>query len=230
MVLRNVGILPHHYGVTTQKTSTLIFTHLLTHSMVQDIIWKANSHSGQIIACFLYGTRRFITVLTKICLRTLSWVSRIQFAPSILISLRSVLMLSSHLCLCLPSGLSPSDFFLNCPLLPYGVEGFLLVNLRQLVGLLGRVISPTQVLYLHTGQHNTEKRRHTSMPRAGFESAISTFKRPKTVLALDCSAIETGWLLFQEQLKEFFPDTSTSPDYCEDSLRFGYFLSELKME
>jgi hypothetical protein len=83
-------------------------------------------------------------------------------------------------------------FFLNRPLLPYGVEGFLLVNLRELVGLLGRVIGPTQGLYLHTGQHNTEKRRHTSMPRAGFKSAISTSERPKTVLASDRSAIETG--------------------------------------
>jgi len=37
-----------------------------------------------------------------------------------------------------------------------------------MVGLLGWVIGPTQGLYLHTGQHNTHKRRHTSMPRAVF--------------------------------------------------------------
>jgi hypothetical protein len=83
------------------------------------------------------------------------------------------------------------SFFLDCPLLPYGVEGFLLVNLiRLLVGLLGRAISPTQGLYLHTGQHNTEKCRHTSMPRAGFGPAISTFERPITVPASDRSATE----------------------------------------
>jgi hypothetical protein len=87
------------------------------------------------------------------------------------------------------------SLFLNRPLLPYGVEGFLLVNLiRKSVGLLGRVIGPTQGLYLHTGQHNTEKRRHTSMPRAGFEHAISTFERPKTVLASDRLAIECYYL------------------------------------
>jgi hypothetical protein len=63
---------------------------------------------------------------------------------------------------------------------------------RQLVGLLGRVIGPTQGLYLHIEQHNTEKRRYTSMPRAGFEPAISTFERPKTVLGSDRSAIQTG--------------------------------------
>jgi hypothetical protein len=48
---------------------------------------------------------------------------------------------------------------------------------RHLVGLLGWWISPTQGLYRHTGQHNTETRRRTFMPRAGFEPAISMFKR-----------------------------------------------------
>jgi hypothetical protein len=40
---------------------------------------------------------------------------------------------------------------------------------NHLVGLLGWGISPTQGLYRHTGQHNPETRRHTSMPQAGFE-------------------------------------------------------------
>jgi hypothetical protein len=31
------------------------------------------------------------------------------------------------------------------------------------------------------------------MPRAGFETAIPMFEQPKTVLALDRSAIETGY-------------------------------------
>jgi hypothetical protein len=40
----------------------------------------------------------------------------------------------------------------------------------QTVGLLGRVIRPSQGLYLHTGQHKQNKRKHTqtSMPRVGF--------------------------------------------------------------
>jgi hypothetical protein len=33
------------------------------------------------------------------------------------------------------------------------------------------------------------------MPRPGFEPAISMFERPKTVLALDRAAIETGYNL-----------------------------------
>jgi hypothetical protein len=72
-----------------------------------------------------YGTRRFITVFTKARPWTLSWASRIQFAPSIPISLRSILMLSSHLCLGLPSGLSGLIHWLALqnfvPLLGYAV-------------------------------------------------------------------------------------------------------------
>jgi hypothetical protein len=44
----------------------------------------------------------------------------------------------------------------------------------------------------YTGQHNTERRRHTSVPRAGFEPAIPMFEWPKTVLDLDRAAIEPG--------------------------------------
>jgi hypothetical protein len=67
------------------------------YSMVQDIIWKADCHSAcQKLSCFLYGTRRFITVFTKAHHWTLSRDSRILFAPLIPISLRSILMSSSH--------------------------------------------------------------------------------------------------------------------------------------
>jgi len=44
----------------------------------------------------------------------------------------------------------------------------------------------------YRGQHNTDKHRHTSMPQAGFEPAIPMFEWLKTVLALDCVAVETG--------------------------------------
>jgi hypothetical protein len=52
---------------------------------VQGIIWKADWHSFcQNISCFLYETRRCVTVFTKACHWTLSWASRIKFVPSIL--------------------------------------------------------------------------------------------------------------------------------------------------
>jgi hypothetical protein len=76
---------------------------------VQDIILKADSHSScQKIGCFLCGTRRSITVLTKSSYWTLFWASQMHFIPSIPVSLRSILMLSSHLRLRLPKGLFPS--------------------------------------------------------------------------------------------------------------------------
>jgi hypothetical protein len=56
------------------------------------------------------------------------------------------------------------------------------------VRLLGRMISRTQGLYLHTGQHNKEKRGYASMPRTGFEPAIPVLERSKTVRASDRAA------------------------------------------
>jgi hypothetical protein len=91
-------------------TDTYLLTYLLAYSLthsVQDTIWKADSNSAcQTIACFIYGTRRF--VFTKARQSTLSWASRIQFTPSIPISIKPILMLSSHLRLGLPRGLLPS--------------------------------------------------------------------------------------------------------------------------
>jgi hypothetical protein len=54
--------------------------YLLAHSMVQDILWKTDSHSAcQTIACFLYGTRRFIDVLTKARHWILSWANTLRW-------------------------------------------------------------------------------------------------------------------------------------------------------
>ena len=55
-----------------------------------------------------YGTRRFITALTSA--RHQSWASSIQSTHPHPTSRRSILILSSHLCLGLPSGLLPSGF------------------------------------------------------------------------------------------------------------------------
>jgi hypothetical protein len=62
------------------------------------------------------------------------------------------------------------------------------------IGLLGRVISSSQGLYLNTGQHKRRKTHthQTTMPWVGFEPAIPAFERVKTVHALDRSATVTG--------------------------------------
>jgi hypothetical protein len=57
-----------------------------------------------------YGTRRFITVFTRARHLSLSWARLIQSMPPHPPSRRSILILSSHLRLGLPSGLLPSGF------------------------------------------------------------------------------------------------------------------------
>jgi hypothetical protein len=69
----------------------------------------------------LYGTRRFVTAFTRARHLSLSWARLIQsMPPPHPTSRRSILILSSHLCLDLPSGLVPSGFLtkaLYAPLL-----------------------------------------------------------------------------------------------------------------
>jgi len=57
-----------------------------------------------------HGTRRFITALTSVRQLSLSWVSPIQSIYPQLTSWRSILILSTHLRLVLPSGLFSSGF------------------------------------------------------------------------------------------------------------------------
>jgi len=57
-----------------------------------------------------HGTRRFITALTSVRHPSLSWVSPIQSIYPHPTSWRSILILSTHLRLGLPSGLFPSGF------------------------------------------------------------------------------------------------------------------------
>ena len=57
-----------------------------------------------------HGTRRFITALTSVRHQCLSWASPIQSIYPHTTSWRSILILSTHLRLGLPSGLFPSGF------------------------------------------------------------------------------------------------------------------------
>ena len=57
-----------------------------------------------------HGTPRFITALTSVRHLSISWASPIQSIYPHPTSWRSVLILSTHLCLGLPSGLLPSGF------------------------------------------------------------------------------------------------------------------------
>jgi hypothetical protein len=59
------------------------------------------------------------------------------------------------------------------------------LNIRQSVGLLGLLISPSQGRYLHRTTQTQNKRRQTSIPWVGFEPTIPGFERAKIVHALD---------------------------------------------
>jgi hypothetical protein len=68
-------------------------------------------------------------------------------------------------------------------------------HFSQTVGLLGRVISPSQDLYLNTGQHKHRINGYTHqtcMPRVRFEPTIPASEREKTVNALDGAVAVTG--------------------------------------
>jgi len=58
----------------------------------------------------IFGTRKFITVLTSACHLSLSWANSIQSPQLPPTSWRSILILSPHLRLGLPSGLFPNGF------------------------------------------------------------------------------------------------------------------------
>ena len=82
----------------------------LTYSMVQSHSWEANWFAASQEIPRISGNRRFITALTSIRHPSLSWAIPIQSIYPQPTSWRSILMLSTHLRLGLPSGLLPSGF------------------------------------------------------------------------------------------------------------------------
>jgi hypothetical protein len=103
---------------------------------------------------------------------------------------------------------------------PRGPWPFLqFIIILQTVGLLGRVISSSQGLYLiyRTTQTQNKHIHQTSMPFVGFEPTIPASERAKTVHALDSSATVTGILRyystnFREGQGKTMKDPRPSPE------------------
>ena len=95
----------------------MYLTYLLTHSLTLSLTsWSRvlleKLTRLQLIKKFptIYGSWRFITAFTSACQLYLSWASSVESIPPHPTCWRSILILSSHLRLCLPSGLLPSSF------------------------------------------------------------------------------------------------------------------------
>ena len=86
-------------------------TYLLTY-LLHGTVLLQKLPGFQIVKKFptIYGTRKFITAFTSGRHLSLSWASSIQSIPLHPTSWRSILILSSHLSLSLPSGIVPSGF------------------------------------------------------------------------------------------------------------------------
>jgi hypothetical protein len=94
---------------------------------------------------------------------------------------------------------SYSGIYLSIYLSTYGstvlvelVLFFSVLIYTQSVGLLGRVISPSQGRYLHRTTQTQNKHTKTSMTEVGFEPTIQVFERVKRVNALDRAATVIG--------------------------------------
>jgi hypothetical protein len=70
--------------------------------------WEATSLSAIHEYPNIFGTRKYITLFIRAFHWFISWARSVQIIPSYRITLRSILILSFHLHLYLPSGLFPS--------------------------------------------------------------------------------------------------------------------------
>jgi len=154
-------------------------TYLLTYSMELSPSWEAG-----LVKKFpaFYTTKRFITAFTSARHLSLSCASSIQSTTPYPTSWRSILILSSHLRLGLPSGLFPSDFptkTLYTPLLsPIRATcpaHLILIDLitRTMVGEDYRSLSSSLCSFLHSHViSGSLSLRHGASPGCGCRNGL----------------------------------------------------------
>ena len=99
----------HENRKTGRWTDRLCNTYLLNPYSTVLLEKLTGSAASQEIP-HIFGTRRFLTVPTSARHLSLSWANSIQSPQLPPTSWRSILILTSHLCLGLPNGLFPSGF------------------------------------------------------------------------------------------------------------------------
>ena len=121
-----------------------------------------------------HGTRRFITALTSVRHLSLSWASPTQSIYTHPTSWRSILILSAHLRLGLPSGLLPSGFPtktlytpLSSPIRPTCPAHLILLDFITRT-ILGEEYKMPMTYLLISGSHNLadRRKRHAVVPFA----------------------------------------------------------------
>ena len=94
-----------------QREFSVTYQLKLRNSFEQNPSWQANSStSSQENLHTFYRTWRFIITFTRAHHLSLSWARLMPSTPHPPIYLRSILILSFHLCAYFPSNLFPSDF------------------------------------------------------------------------------------------------------------------------
>ena len=104
------SIISYHFFIITPSCSWQHYCNVVTYSMQHSPSWEANRFSASQEIPRVYGPRRFITTFISARHLSLSWAISIQSMASHPISWRSILILSSHLRLGVPSGLFPSGY------------------------------------------------------------------------------------------------------------------------
>jgi hypothetical protein len=97
-------------SVTNSVISVTLLTYLLTQLLHGVLLEKLTGSAASQEIPRIFGTRRFITVFTSARHLSLSSANSIQSPQPPRTSWRSILILSSHLRLGLPSGFFPSGF------------------------------------------------------------------------------------------------------------------------